>query len=94
MVLGTTQTLLMETFRDKPKINVVLVRMQYNHYVVPRLRQCGCFPKLTNLLEMTICPTDRARLCLGWQRSGNLCSVPEVVLDHYKDLPKVPKVQK
>ena len=58
------------------------------------LARCGCFEKPSNFLEMTICPTHRARLGIGWQRPSGLCSVPEVVLGHCKDLWKVPTMQK
>lgn len=58
------------------------------------LARCGCFEKPSNFLETTICPAHRARLGIGWRRSSSLCSVPEVVSGHCKDLRKVPTLQK
>ena len=58
------------------------------------LARCGCFEKPSNFLEMTICPPHRARLGIGWRRPSGLCSVPEVVSGHCKDLRKVPISQK
>ena len=36
------------------------------------LARCGCFQKPANLSDMTICPVHRAKLGLGWRRTGNL----------------------
>ena len=58
------------------------------------LARCGYFEKPSNFLEMTICPAHRARLGIGWRRPSGLCSVPEVVSGHCKDLRKVPTMQK
>ena len=58
------------------------------------LARCGFFEKPSDFLEMTICPAHRARLGIGWRRPSGLCSVPEVVLGHCKDLRKVPTSQK
>ncbi|CAH3156178.1 unnamed protein product, partial [Pocillopora meandrina] len=32
-----------------------------------------------------ICPVHRAKLDLGWRRTGNLCTIPEVVSGHCKE---------
>ena len=58
------------------------------------LARCGYFEKPPNVLEMTLCPTHRGRLGIGWRRSTNLCCVPEVLSGHHKDLRKVPALQK
>ena len=46
------------------------------------LARCGCFQKPANLSDMTICPVHRAKLGIGWRRTGNLCTIPEVVSGH------------
>ena len=58
------------------------------------LAKCGCFQKPANLLDMTICPVHRAKLGLGWRRTGNLCTIPEVVSGHCKELRKAPALEK
>ena len=35
-----------------------------------------------------------AKLCIGWRRSGNLCTIPEVVSGHCKELRKAPALEK
>ena len=46
------------------------------------LARCGCFQKPANLSDMAICPVHRAKLGIGWRRTGNLCTIPEVVSGH------------
>ena len=58
------------------------------------LARCGCFQKPSNLLAMTICPAHRARLGIGWRNTSNLCTVPDVVSGHCKELRKVPSMEK
>ena len=58
------------------------------------LARCGCFQKPANLSDMTICPVHRAKLGLGWRRTGNLCTIPEVVSGHCKELRKAPALEK
>ncbi|CAH3031128.1 unnamed protein product, partial [Pocillopora meandrina] len=58
------------------------------------LERCGCFQKPANLSDMTICPVHRAKLDLGWRRTGNLCTIPEVVSGHCKELRKAPALEK
>ena len=58
------------------------------------LARCGCFQKPANLSDMTICPVHCAKLCIGWRRTGNLCTIPEVVSGHCKELRKAPALEK
>ncbi|CAH3148966.1 unnamed protein product [Pocillopora meandrina] len=58
------------------------------------LARCGCFQKPANLSDMTICPVHRAKLGLGWRRTGNLCTILEVVSGHCKELRKAPALEK
>ena len=58
------------------------------------LARCGCFEKPTDFLEMTICPSHRSRLGIGWRRTSTLCSVPEIVSVHSKLPGKIPALQK
>ena len=55
------------------------------------LARCGCFQKPANLSDMTICP---AKLGLDWRRTGNLCTIPEVVSGYCKELRKAPALEK
>ena len=43
------------------------------------LARCGCFEKPANLSDLTICLVHHAKLGIGWRRTGNLCTIPEVV---------------
>ena len=56
--------------------------------------RCGCFQKPANLSDMTIYPVHRAKLCIGWRRTGNLCTIPEVVSGHCKEPRKAPALEK
>ena len=58
------------------------------------LARCGCFQKPANLSDLTICLVHHAKLGIGWRRTGNLCTIPEVVSGHCKELRKAPALEK
>lgn len=39
------------------------------------LARCGLFETPSNLDELTICPSHRSKLGIGWRRTSKLCSV-------------------
>ena len=59
------------------------------------LSRCGIFEKPASFLEMTICPSHRSSLGIGWRRSSRLCSVPQVISSHGKESNKqVPSAER
>lgn len=58
------------------------------------LARCGIFERPVGFAEMTICPSHRSSLGIGWRRASKLCSVPQVVSDHRKESKEVPSAER
>jgi len=58
------------------------------------LGRCGLFEATANVQEMTICPSHRSRIGIGWRRKSKLCSVPATISRHAKDSTSAPLAQR
>lgn len=59
------------------------------------LARCGIFQHSTsNTHEMTICPSHRSRLGIGWRRTRKSCCMPPSISKHAKDSRCAPLAQR
>lgn len=49
------------------------------------LSRCGIFQSTSAKHEMTICPSHRSRLGIGWRRARKSCCMPPSISKHAKD---------
>jgi len=56
------------------------------------LSRASIFARVEN--NLTICPSHRSSLGIGWRRGSNLCRVPQEIAEHKKDSKNVPKAER
>lgn len=58
------------------------------------LARAAMFTTPQNVNEMTVCPSHRSYLGLGWTRGTERCRVPQEISKHKKDRGECPKAER